>query len=708
MFFPWQKTVYLAGALVFGAALSCPATTNTVITTVAQARAASDVIYSKRPVFRFHGQIIVRDTENRMIFQDDTGRFPITFKRSIRKLPEAGSVIRVEGILYLGPHGERNLYARSCNVERQENPPEPLDLTIAQVIRGEGALSRVRISGTVVEVYPDDVDAHFSRLVLFSNGLSVDISMRNAQFPPDDLPKLLNADVRVTGICMHQSPWRRFASPAVTAVTQIDILRPAPEDPFDIKAIDDHSESALVATQCGTRKRTTGRVTAVWNGNKFLVKTARGSIFQVHLSAILQPPRYAESVTVAGLVDTDGSNLILRDAIWKPEQEDGVPPDTFTDIDARDVFLDKNGERAIQYAYYGRAVRLTGTVLTVQTSDNVGSQLLVKSGNFTIPIDVSGCPKAADGLCVGCEINVTGVCLIDFENWRQGAPFPRIRGIQLIVREPDDIRILSRPSPLTAGRLLFVIGILLLAVVAILIWNRILKSLVDRKSRELFKSQIAKAESELRIDERTRLAAELHDYTAQNLTAVSYQIAATKSAYAVGSEEASGYLDNADRMLHSCRTELRRCLWDLRSDTLDERDFSNAIRKTVATVARGATVSIRFPVKRSIISDTTAHAVLSIIRELVSNAVRHGHASSIRIAGETQDNALRFSVQDNGTGFDPTTRPGQAEGHFGLSGIAERLKRLGGDFHIDSTPGKGTRVIVSLHIQTTTTKENRS
>ena len=84
--------------------------------------------------------------------------------------------------------------------------------------------------------------------------------------------------------------------------------------------------------------------------------------------------------------------------------------------------------------------------------------------------------------------------------------------------------------------------------------------------------------------------------------------------------------------------------------------------------------------------------------ELVQNAVRHGGASSVKIAGSLEDGILRFSVRDNGTGFDPATAPGFAEGHYGLVGITERVESLEGEFNIESSPDGGTKAIVSLKL----------
>ena len=160
---------------------------------------------------------------------------------------------------------------------------------------------------------------------------------------------------------------------------------------------------------------------------------------------------------------------------------------------------------------------------------------------------------------------------------------------------------------------------------------------------------------------------------------------------------ASKRLETAAHMLKSCRTDLRRCLWDLRNDTLNEPDFAEAIRRTVAPVAGTARLSVRFAGRRSQLSDSTAHALLSILRELTANARNHGHAGSIRIAGECRPGLLRFSIADDGRGFDPANRLGQDDGHFGLDGIRERLNRLGGTLAIDSAPGRGTYIRITIN-----------
>ena len=200
----------------------------------------------------------------------------------------------------------------------------------------------------------------------------------------------------------------------------------------------------------------------------------------------------------------------------------------------------------------------------------------------------------------------------------------------------------------------------------------------------------------MRTHERTRLAVELHDALSQNLTGVTFQLDASKKARMTSPALSEKLLDTAMQTLASCRTELGRCLWDLRSEALDEPDFTEAIKKVIQPLTRHVFVQMRFNIPREKVGDATAHAVLRIIRELVANAVKHGNASKIRIAGDISTGTLKFAVTDNGQGFEVISSPGPAEGHFGIEGIRERIRTFNGKFNIRSRPGYGTRIIIEI------------
>ena len=232
---------------------------------------------------------------------------------------------------------------------------------------------------------------------------------------------------------------------------------------------------------------------------------------------------------------------------------------------------------------------------------------------------------------------------------------------------------------------------LILGLVALLAvstaWNVMLNKKAERRGRELYEERASHAIAEKKVEERTRLAVELHDSISQTLTGIAMQLE-------VGNNQ------TAKTMLTSCRSDLRRCLWDLRSRTFEEKDMTEAIERTLEPHSVGAKITVRFNVLRERLTESTTHAILHVIRELAVNAMRHGKATEIKIAGECHGDAISFSVRDNGCGFDPAAAPGPKDGHFGLLGIRERLREFGGELTIESRPGQGTKATVSLALNT--------
>ena len=233
-----------------------------------------------------------------------------------------------------------------------------------------------------------------------------------------------------------------------------------------------------------------------------------------------------------------------------------------------------------------------------------------------------------------------------------------------------------------------------------------LNARAERRGRELLKERIELVESELRLEERTRLAVELHDSIAQNIMGVSLQLDTANKLVKQNAPSALQHLDIASKALESCHAELRACIWDLRNLALEEKDMNEAIRRTVSQHLNNASLLVRFNVPRDRLTDNTTHALLRIIRELVTNAVRHGKAHAIKVVGAIEDGQLLFSVCDDGDGFDTSNYPGMAQGHFGLQGIRERIRGFNGKMDIDSKPGKGTYVRIAITMPSTPTERN--
>ena len=308
-----------------------------------------------------------------------------------------------------------------------------------------------------------------------------------------------------------------------------------------------------------------------------------------------------------------------------------------------------------------------------------------------------------DALEPGAVAEVTGTFVTDGDDWHPDETFPRIGEWAIVPRYPQDVRIVQRAPWWTSGRLLAVAAVLVATLAASFAWISSLRHLANRRGRELFREQIAHARAQLRVDERTRLAAELHDSLSQNLSGIACQISVAKQT--AGDGETKDVLATAERMLQSCRTELTRCIGDLRGDMLEDPDFSSAIKGNLDGLALPATIRVRFAIPRAKVNDTTAHSILCIVRELVTNAVRHGGASTVKVSGAIDECGITFAVKDNGSGFDVERRPGVQEGHYGLEGVKDRVRRLSGTFEIASEPGRGASAHVFIPVSAHPKKE---
>lgn len=635
------------------------------------------------------------------ILSDDSGRF--NFLR-LKDHPVApGDVVSVHGTL-----GGRNSVWKPVPIHAVSrigttNPPPPTATDIAALKKGRHPLRLVAVEGTVKSVFRDDIDATNTQLYLWEDGESLLVSLPTPSFPLERLIRCQGARVRITGICYPYRPGKRMFRGLFLRARDADdlvVLTSPPADPFDFPVLRDiHREVPEAILSLG-RQRTSGHVLAAWHGGRFLLRATDGQMVGVSLADGETPPRAGEAVDVVGDPETDLFRINLSGARVRhcASLTNVVPAVCETETNPSALFLDAAGHPTFQAEHHGQTLLLKGVIQSLPAPDNAHGHMTLSCGRFPVMVDTGACPDAIADLKVGCRVAVVGTGVFDCTNWRPATPFPRITGFMLVVRTPEDVRLLARAPWWTPGRLLAIICSLVAALLGFLVWNRLLNRLVTRRSHELVRERLAHAAAAMKVGERTRLAVELHDALSQNLAGVACQLAVAKDAVADGPEAAVAQLETAERMLQSSRTELKRCLWDLRGNALEERDLSKAVSRTLAPLAGNIRLDIGLDVPRSRLDDSTVHAFLCIVRELVSNAIRHGQATAVRIDGEIRTGELRCSVSDNGSGFAPADAPSVLQGHFGLVGIRERLNRMGGAFELTSAPRNGTTATVTIPV----------
>jgi len=207
----------------------------------------------------------------------------------------------------------------------------------------------------------------------------------------------------------------------------------------------------------------------------------------------------------------------------------------------------------------------------------------------------------------------------------------------------------------------------------------------------------------LAAEERNRLAREIHDTLAQGLAALTMQLEVADSLAGTKAPDDSRLHSAVERALLLARAtldEARRSVLDLREAPLEGRSLSEALE----ALASEADSSPDDPVEVTVIASDGVDAKLSpavagglyrVAQQAVVNATRHARARQITLRVTRSESEIRLRVEDDGTGFEPTDVPGD---RFGLVGMRERARLLGGSLTVESAPDAGTAIEVRVPI----------
>lgn len=200
---------------------------------------------------------------------------------------------------------------------------------------------------------------------------------------------------------------------------------------------------------------------------------------------------------------------------------------------------------------------------------------------------------------------------------------------------------------------------------------------------------------ELRVAERTRIARDLHDTLEQGLVAVSMQLNLAARQTAPLPHAADKHLQKARFMLRHCMEEARASVLDLRRGGPDQELHLGLERLAGSlSVPGGPAVVVRESGRRRPLPAPAAETLLRVAQEAVTNAVKHAHAGRVEVAVRYAAQAVTLRIRDDGRGFDAAAP--QAPGHFGLLGMRERCEKLRAVLRLDSAPGRGTTVTVTV------------
>jgi signal transduction histidine kinase len=200
------------------------------------------------------------------------------------------------------------------------------------------------------------------------------------------------------------------------------------------------------------------------------------------------------------------------------------------------------------------------------------------------------------------------------------------------------------------------------------------------------------------LNERNRLAREMHDTLIQGCAGVSALLEAHSSLAETEPSDKDSLLSCARAQLRTTINEAREAVWDLRHADGSATTIGPILETMTQQVSRefGVPVEYRMAGRPFDLDQSTAHELLMVVREALHNAVRHGQPREVQVGIDFGKNEFSVQVRDNGLGFDPATVSAPSNGHYGLIGMRERVKRIGGTLALKSQAGVGTELTLQV------------
>jgi signal transduction histidine kinase len=270
-------------------------------------------------------------------------------------------------------------------------------------------------------------------------------------------------------------------------------------------------------------------------------------------------------------------------------------------------------------------------------------------------------------------VRVRGVCVINSSSDQYRVPF------RILMRSANDQEVLSGPPFWTRTHVaLLGFALLLVAVAASMIYLR--------AQRWRFRSV---------LEERTRLAHDLHDTLAQSFAGIGFQLQAINGSLFSGHQDAKKHVDLAISLVADCHADARRAISMLKPLETVTGDLLQALKQQGEQLTRGGEIRLEISTEGSPVelSEIAQQTLLRIGHEAVINAIRHAQAKTITMTLAYRSDETQLDIHDDGIGFAPED---QHRHGFGLMAMRARALSQNGRFHLTSQPRAGTTIRVIL------------
>lgn len=613
-------------------------------------------------------------TCNLLFVHDGESGIYVDMRKLSRLDLRAGQRVRVQG---RGAPGDfaPSVTNASVTVLGHGPLPEPRKVSIREALTGGHDSQWIEIRGVLREASETDgrlylhVSDGYDRIRI---GLTTEI---------EDVPKFLrlpNTGIIARGACGTLFNGQRQILSALlhSAPEDIQVVEPPPTDPFSIPVSDLTDVLGFAsAHRDGRLVRVRGTVSGIDPGKAVFLSAPR--------AAMMVSTSNSEGLAVGDVVEALGYPTkgifagMLEDGRFRKVGE--LPPPAAAPI---------TPEQALFGDYEARLIRIDARLLGTMHGLH-GSILVVEADrhpfNAHLPLPWS---EIAGTLPAGSRVRLTGICVAEGEAEQSGRRL-RPTAWKLILRSLDDVQILKSPPWWTRERLSLLLAAVVLITVAAMWWNAALRRRV-RQQTALITRQI---EEHAVLEERMRIARELHDTLAQGFAGTAFQLEAVAAELVDGPICARQNLDIARSMVRHSISEARQSVMNLRARGLEGGDLLAAISESAMRLIGRAAIqfhSVQTGEARPLPSWIQTH-LFRIGVEAVSNAVCHGKPTNVWLSLDFSSDHVTLTVSDDGKGFSPDLVDGL---HFGLQGMRERARQISGDLDIRTSAGSGTTIRV--------------
>jgi NarL family two-component system sensor histidine kinase LiaS len=191
------------------------------------------------------------------------------------------------------------------------------------------------------------------------------------------------------------------------------------------------------------------------------------------------------------------------------------------------------------------------------------------------------------------------------------------------------------------------------------------------------------------LEERNRLARDLHDSVKQQVFAISMLVNSTRGLLRGDVERAQSCLEETDGYVQHVQQELTMLVRALRPPKLEEKGLVAAVKDLTSQWSQQSGIATQVSAQGEPAEGRVEEALFRVLQEALANVARHSQATSANIILTSEQGIIRLRVDDNGQGFDPVAAQGRS---VGLLSMQERMHALGGRLLVESTPGKGTQI----------------